>query len=184
MGGNGRRLVEILRPFEVTMRATDYFPFRKPEGLEELWPHTRLKELAAWSEVLILTLPLNTSTRGVVDQTILNAMPRGSYLINVARGGCVKESDLCESLAIGHLRGVGLDVTEVEPLPESSPLWTFPNVLITPHVGAQAAKRTDDTCELICENLRRYFAGESLYNIVDKTLGFPHPDVLYTLRRS
>jgi D-3-phosphoglycerate dehydrogenase len=182
MGGNGRRLVEVLRPFSVSIRATDFFPFRKPEGLEELWPHTKLKELAAWSDILILTLPLNTSTRGIVDRSILGAMPQGSYLINVARGGCVKEPDLCDLIAIGHLRGVGLDVTEVEPLPETSPLWSFPNVLITPHVGAQASKRTDDTCELICENLQRYFAKKPLFNVVDKRLGFPHPDVLYSIR--
>ncbi|AMV30725.1 Glycerate dehydrogenase [Pirellula sp. SH-Sr6A] len=182
MGGNGRRLVDVLAPFRVTMRATDFFPDRKPAALEELWPHTRLEELAAWSEILILTLPLNASTRGVVDKTILRAMPKGSYLVNVARGACVKESDLCEALADGHLAGAGLDVTQVEPLPETSPLWGFDNVLITPHVGAQAGTRTDDTTRLICENLQRYFAGQDLYNIVDKRLGFPHPSVLYTLR--
>lgn len=182
MGGNGRRLVEVLTPFNVTMRATDYFPDRKPSGLEELWPHTRLEELAAWSEILILTLPLNASTRGIVDKKIIRAMAPGSYLINVARGACVLETDLCDALADGHLRGAGLDVTQIEPLPESSPLWGFDNVLITPHVGAQAGTRTDDTTKLICENLQRYFAGQSLYNVVDKRLGFPHPSVLYTLR--
>jgi D-3-phosphoglycerate dehydrogenase len=109
-------------------------------------------------------------------------MAPGSYLINVARGACVLETDLCDALADGHLRGAGLDVTQIEPLPESSPLWGFDNVLITPHVGAQAGTRTDDTTKLICENLQRYFAGQSLYNVVDKRLGFPHPSVLYTLR--
>jgi phosphoglycerate dehydrogenase-like enzyme len=179
MGGNGRRLVEVLKPFQLTMRATDYFPEHKPESLEQLLPHTELMDLAAWSEILILTLPLNAQTRGIVDRRVLNAMPQGSYLINVARGSCVNEPDLCEALVSGHLAGAGLDVTDVEPLPESSPLWGFPNVLITPHVGAQAAKRTDDTTQLICENLRRYFGNQSLYNHVDKRLGFPHPSVLY-----
>jgi phosphoglycerate dehydrogenase-like enzyme len=184
MGGNGRRLVQVLQPFGVSIRATDYFPDRKPEGLDELWDHTRLRELAEWSDILILTLPLNESTRGVVDKEILHAMPKGSYLINVARGACVRESDLCEVLTEGHLAGAGLDVTEIEPLPNGSPLWGFPNVLITPHVGAQAALRTDDTTNLICENLRRYFADESLFNIVDKSLGFPHPSALYSERNA
>ena len=179
MGGNGRRLVEVLQPFRVTIRATDYFPEEKPEGVQQLLPHTELMELAAWSEILILTLPLNAMTRGCVDGSIINALPKGSYLINVARGACVSEKDLCEALHSGHLAGAGLDVTDVEPLPESSPLWSFPNVLITPHVGAQAKLRTDDTTKLICENLRRYLSGGSLYNIVDKKLGFPHPSVLY-----
>lgn len=183
MGGNGRRLVEVLRPYRLEMRATDYFPEHKPEGLDELWPHERLAELAAWSQILILTLPLNASTRGVIDRAILDVMPKDSYLINVARGACVRESDLCDALRSGHLAGAGLDVTEIEPLPESSPLWGFPNVLITPHVGAQAELRTDDTTYLICENLKRYFAQKSLYNIVDKSLGFPHPSVLFKINR-
>ncbi len=179
LGGNGRRLVDILQPFEVTIRATDYFPEHKPPTVEQLWPHTELERLAAWSEILILTLPLNAITRGVIDANIFAAMAKGTYLINVARGSCVNEADLCSALASGHLAGAGLDVTDIEPLPESSPLWGFNNVIITPHVGAQAAKRTDDTTQLICENLRRYFAGEALYNLVDKRLGFPHPSVLY-----
>lgn len=179
MGGNGRRLVDVLQPFRITIRATDYFPEQKPDGVELLMPHTQLMELASWSEILILTLPLNTMTRGSIDFKILGGMPKGSYLINVARGACVNESDLCDALLSGHLAGAGLDVTDVEPLPESSPLWTFSNVLITPHVGAQAKLRTDDTTKLICENLSRYLAGKPLFNIVDKRLGFPHPSVLY-----
>ncbi len=179
LGGNGRRLVEILQPFHVTIRATDYFPEHKPNQVADLWPHTELLRLAECSDILILTLPLNASTHGIVNRSILRAMPRGSYVINVARGACIHEPDLCQSLADGHLAGAGLDVTDVEPLPTQSPLWELPNVLITPHVGAQAAKRTDDTTALICENLGRYVRSESLFNIVDKSLGFPHPSVLY-----
>lgn len=181
MGGNGRRLVEVLRPFRVTIRATDYFPEDQPEGVEKLLPHTELIPLAAWADILILTLPLNAMTREVVDAKVFAAMSKGSYLINVARGACVQESDLCHALESGHLAGAGLDVTNIEPLPAISPLWGFPNVFITPHVGAQAANRTDDTTKLICENLKRYFEHKPLYNLVDKRLGFPHPSVLYKL---
>jgi phosphoglycerate dehydrogenase-like enzyme len=179
MGGNGRRLAEVLAPFHVTIRATDYFPEQKPKEVELLLPHTDLKALAAWSDILILTLPLNSFTRGCVDKSIFEAMRKGSYLINVARGSCVHEIDLCKALTSDHLAGAGLDVTDVEPLPLESPLWNFSNVLITPHVGAQSGPRTDDTTKLICENLSRYLRGENLYNIVDKHLGFPHPSVLY-----
>ena len=99
----------------------------------------------------------------------------GARLINVARGPVVVEADLVAALRSGRLHGAGLDVTEVEPLPESSPLWELPNVIITPHVGAQSAKRADDTTDLVCENLRRYFSGRTLKNLVDKRLGFPTP---------
>jgi D-3-phosphoglycerate dehydrogenase len=179
LGGNGRRLAQVLWPFRVTIRATDYFPEHKPSEVEELWPHTQLESLAAWSDILILTLPLNASTRGVIDRRIFEAMPKGSWLINVARGQCVNEGDLIAALDRGHLAGAGLDVTAVEPLPAESPLYGHPNVLITPHVGAQSGPRYDDSTRLICENLERYLAGKPLYNIVDKRLGFPHPSVLY-----
>ena len=179
LGGNGRRLAQVLSPFRVTIRATDYFPEHKPPEVEQLLPHTQLLELAAWSDMLILTLPLNASTKGIINHKVFDAMPRGSWLINVARGQCVNEGDLVEALDRGQLAGAGLDVTAVEPLPPESPLYAHPNVLITPHVGAQSGPRYDDSTRLICENLTRYLAGQPLFNIVEKKLGFPHPSVLY-----
>lgn len=179
LGGNGRRLAQILEPFRVSIRATDFFPEHKPPQVEELLPHTQLLSLAAWSEILILTLPLNASTLGIIDRIVFSAMPKGSYLINVARGQCVNEQDLIDALESGRLAGAGLDVTAVEPLPAESRLYDQPNVLITPHVGAQSGPRYDDSTRLICENLKRYLAGQTLFNIVDKKLGFPHPSVLY-----
>lgn len=181
LGGNGRRLVEVLQPYRVAIRAIDYYPELKPEGVESLEGPDKLQELAQWSQILILTLPLNEQTYHAIDRHVLDAMPKGSYLINVARGACVKEVDLIESLQSGHLAGAGLDVAEEEPLPPSSPLWRLPNVILTPHVGAQAARRVDDTTRLICENLRRYRDGKPLLNEVDKKLGFPHPSRLAQL---
>jgi D-3-phosphoglycerate dehydrogenase len=102
-------------------------------------------------------------------------MKRGALFINVARGECVVECDLVAALTSGHLAGAGVDVTEVEPLPTDSPLWEMPNVIITPHVGAQSRRRVDDTTDLVCENLRRYFAGQPLLHVVDKQLGFAPP---------
>jgi D-3-phosphoglycerate dehydrogenase len=102
-------------------------------------------------------------------------MKPGAILINVARGSVVDEAALVNALASGKLSAAGLDVTEVEPLPEASPLWEMPHVIITPHVGAQSAKRVDDSTKLFCENLERYLSGARLRNIVDKELGFPRP---------
>jgi D-3-phosphoglycerate dehydrogenase len=153
----------------------------KPEGVESLEGPDQLQKVAQWCQILILTLPLNAQTHHSIDRQVFDSMPKGSYLINVARGACVKEVDLIESLQSGHLAGAGLDVAEEEPLPPSSPLWTLPNVILTPHVGAQAARRVDDTTRLICENLRRYRDGKPLLNEVDKRLGFPHPSRLAQL---
>jgi len=178
MGGNGRRLVELLTPFRCEIFATDYYPVCKPVGVEELWPANRLQELAARSDILILCLPLNKTTHQVVGREIIRSMPKGSYLINVARGQVMDEVQLIQALDEQHLAGAGLDVTYTEPLPQESPLWQLENAIITPHVGAQSHRRVDDSTALAIENLRRYFDGRPLLNIVDKALGFPHPEVM------
>ncbi len=176
LGGNGRRLAQLLAPFRVQLRATDYYPVRKPPEVQELWGADRLLELASVSDILILSLPLNASTYQLISAEVLAAMPPGGTLINVARGQVVDESALVDALQTGQLRGAGLDVTFTEPLPQESPLWELPNVIITPHVGAQAASRVDDSTRLAIENLTRYFREAALLNAVDKRLGFPHPD--------
>lgn len=178
LGGNGRRLAQLLAPFRTRILATDYFPVRKPPEVAELWPADRLIEMAAAVDTLILCLPLNASTERLIDRRVFEAMRRGSWLINVARGQVVDEEAMISFLESGHLAGVGVDVTYVEPLPVESRLWTNDNVIITPHVGAQAASRVDDSTALACENLRRFQNGEQLLNLVDKHLGFPHPDVM------
>lgn len=172
-GGNGRRLAEVLRVFKGRILATDLFPTDKPDYVEALWPADRLDDLLAQSDIVILAAPLTDLTRGMIDARALAVMKPGALLINVARGPLVVERDLVEALRSGRLAGAGLDVTELEPLPASSPLWDLPQVIITPHVGGQSATRIDDMTNFFCENLRRWLAGEPLLNLIDKRLGFP-----------
>ncbi|MDV6033823.1 MAG: D-2-hydroxyacid dehydrogenase [Phycisphaera sp. RhM] len=179
LGGNGRFLARVLAPWDVRIIATDFYPVDRPAEVSELWPADQLDRLLGESDVVILTLPLNGDTRGVFDAERFATMKRGSYLINVARGSVVQEQALCEALASGHLAGAGLDVTEVEPLPPESLLWDDPKVMISPHVGAQSARRVDDSTALAVINLRRYQSGLPVYNRVDKRLGFPHPSSVY-----
>ncbi|TWT32125.1 D-2-hydroxyacid dehydrogenase [Blastopirellula retiformator] len=173
LGGNGRRLAEILAPFQVRILATDLCPYDKPDCVEQLWPADRLNDLLAESDVVILALPLNADTRYLFDTDQFAAMKTGAIFINVARGQVVRESALIHALETNHLSAAGVDVAELEPLPPESPLWDFENVIITPHVGAQGRTRNDDVTDLFCENLRRFRAGEPLINVVDKRLGFP-----------
>ncbi len=179
LGGNGRCIARVLKPFGVRLIATDYFADRQECEVDELLPADQLDRLLAVSDIVILTLPLNAQTHGLFNTERFQKMRPGSYFINVARGQVVVESALIDALKSNHLAGAGVDVTEVEPLPQESPLWDLPNVMITPHVGAQAATRVDDSTSLACDNLRRYLAGEPVWNRVDKELGFPHPDVLW-----
>ncbi|QDV12839.1 D-3-phosphoglycerate dehydrogenase [Rosistilla oblonga] len=179
LGGNGRRIAKVLKPFDVSIVATDYFSFDPPPEVDRLLPADAVDEMLAEVDIAILALPLNAQTRGMFDADRFAKMRPGSYFINVARGQVVVESALVDALDSGHLRGAGVDVTEVEPLPDESPLWDRENVIITPHVGAQSRWRVDDTTVMVCENLRRFQAGESLYNTVDKQLGFPSPEVVW-----
>ena len=179
LGGNGRTIARVLSPWDVRILATDYYPVEKPGEVEELWPADQLDQLLGASDIVILALPLYTQTEGLFDADRIAKMKPGSLLVNVARGAIIVESALVDALASGHLTAAGLDVTEVEPLSASSLLWDDPRVIITPHVGAQSSRRVDDTTDLACLNLRRYLAGEMPYNRVDKTLGFPHPSVVW-----
>ncbi len=178
LGGNGTRIAQVLRPFKTRIIATDMFPgeIDISSGLvDAIWPADYVDRLLAESDSVILCVPLNAQTRHMIAEKELARMKPGSLLINVARGEVVKESALVAALISGHLAGTGLDVTEIEPLPPTSPLWDLPNVIITPHVGAQSRRRADDTTNLICENLRRHFSGQRLLNVVEKTLGYPTP---------
>jgi D-3-phosphoglycerate dehydrogenase len=175
MGGNGRRIAEVLAPFQVRILATDMFPRDRPAHVAALRPADELHEVLSEVDIAILCVPLTEQTHHLIDAAALDRMQRGSILINVARGPVVEEAALVSALTSGHLSAAGVDVTEVEPLAPASPLWEMPNVIITPHVGAQSARRVDDSTALFCDNLARYLRGEQLRNVVDKQLGFPRP---------
>jgi D-3-phosphoglycerate dehydrogenase len=178
LGGNGRRLAEVLSAFKTTILATDWFPVNKPDCVAELLPADVLDELLPRVDILILAAPLTDATRGMIDARRLALLPPGSIVVNMARGPLVVENDLVAALESGHLGGAAVDVTDPEPLPPESRLWDMPGVIITPHVGGQAATRIDDMTDFFCDNLARYLAGRPLRNEVDKQLGFPAPESL------
>lgn len=174
LGGNGRRLAELLRPFKTRILATDLFPVDKPASVDALWPAEGLDRLLAESDIVILAAPLNANTQGMIDKAALAKMKPTALLANMARGGLVVTDDLIAALESGGIAGAVMDVTDPEPLPPGNKLWELPNVIITPHVGGQAKTRIDDMTDLFCENLRRWRAGKPLINLLtDKNLGFP-----------
>ena len=174
LGGVGRRLAQLLAPFEVRVLATDLFPVDKPACVHALWPADRLDDLLAAVDVLILCLPLNDSTRGIINAAKLAKMKPNGLLANMARGPLVVADDLVAALDSGHLAGAVMDVTDPEPPPSESRLWAMPNVIITPHVGGQSSWRIDNMTRLFCRNLRRWRQNLPLINyLVDKRLGFP-----------
>jgi D-3-phosphoglycerate dehydrogenase len=173
LGGNGRIVARVLKGFETSIIATDWFPERTSPHVDEVLPAEAVDEVLKRIDLLILAAPLTDQTRHMIDERRLRLLQKEAVVINVGRGPLILERDLVEVLKSGHLWGVGVDVTETEPLPDTSPLWDLPNVIITPHVGGQRASRIDDMTDLFCENLRRFRVGQPLINLVDKRLGFP-----------
>lgn len=176
LGGVGRRLSKALGVFRTRIVATDFYPVQKPAWVEALWGPDQLPQLLAQSDFVFLCAPLTAATRGIIRREMLAHCKPGAYLINVARGQLVVEADLPEALDSGRLAGVAMDVAETEPLPPTSPLWERPDVIITPHVGGQSARRIDDMTNFLCDNLQRHLTHRPLRNVVDKRLGFPRPE--------
>jgi D-2-hydroxyacid dehydrogenase (NADP+) len=119
----------------------------------------RVLPAAQW---LVLACPLSDETRRLVDAAALAALPTGAMLVNVARGEVVDQAALIDALRRGHLGGAYLDVFETEPLAPESPLWTLPNVVVTPHSAGQSAGHATRTAALFLDNLRRWLADEPL----------------------
>lgn len=125
------------------------------------------------SDILVLTCPLTRETRGLVGLRELGALPKGASLLNMARAGVIDHTALASSLESGHLSGAILDVFEKEPLPADAPLWDVPNLIVSPHVSADAPEGYVDRClEILADNLERLKAGRPLRNIVDPQLGY------------
>ncbi len=142
------------------------------ERLEVLHGDAGRRRLLWESDVIVLAAPETASTRGILDAPALASMRDGAVVVNVARGRLLDEGALVAELRSGRLRGAGLDVFAREPLPPEDPLWSLPNVLITPHVSAVTRGFWRRESDLICENIRRYVRGEPLLNLVDKHAGY------------
>lgn len=121
-----------------------------------------LPDLLPTTDVLVDILPGTEQTDGVVDAAVLAALPAHAWFVNVGRGVTVDEDALVDALTSGSIGGAALDVFRIEPLPPDSPLWSLPNVIITPH---SAGGRPQQPGRLIAANLRRYLAGEELVGI-------------------
>ncbi len=126
----------------------------------------------AAADYLVICLPLTPHTRGLLDATRLAQMKKGAFLVNVSRGAIVDEDALVTAITGRHLSGAALDVFHTEPLPESSPLWQTPGVIITPHVAPASPQTMPRTMALFAENLIRFSRGEPLKNLIDPRLGY------------
>jgi glyoxylate/hydroxypyruvate reductase A len=144
-------------------------PKRVP-GIESFAGATQLPQFLGRSDILVCVLPLTPDTRGILDCDAFAQLPRGAYVINVARGGHLVELDLIAAIDSGQLAGAALDVFAQEPLPETSPLWSHPKVSLTPHIAALSDPRA--VARATIEGVRQFERGEALANAVDLARGY------------
>jgi len=140
--------------------------------VEESFSIAQRAEMVAGVDYLLAAAPLTPESRGLIGEAELRAMKPTSVIMNVGRGPVIVESALIKALQEGWIRGAGLDVFDVEPLPSGHPFWTMENVLLSPHCADHTATWTDEALQFFLENFRRYTHGEPLLNLVDKKSGY------------
>jgi glyoxylate/hydroxypyruvate reductase len=164
IGRETARLGKALGMRTVGFRRTKGPP---PEHVDEVHGPQRLAELAGRADAMVVSLPLTDRTQGMIDRAVIAALPPSCIFVNLGRGAVVDEPALVDALREGRIAGAALDVFATEPLPADSPLWTLPNVLVTPHAVALSARENERITELFCDNLRRYLDGRPLRNRVE-----------------
>ena len=172
LGSIGMAVARRAKPFGMRVIALDAQVKSPPEGVDEVFGPEDISFVFRESDAIVVGLPLTEKTRGMVNRERLSMMKRTAYLINIARGSIVVEADLIAALREGEIAGAGLDVFEKEPLPEDSPLWDMPNVVVTSHVAGLSPEGYGNMDRVLVENMRRFAKGELLLNVVDKRLGY------------
>lgn len=174
VGSIGRAVAQRARAFE--MRTVGIVSdSAKPEQVscvDDTLPQSDLPDAIGEFDVFVICVPSTKKTQGTVSGNLIAKMKPGAYLINTARSGVADESAIVEALENGKLAGASIDCFDKEPLRRWSPLWKTSNLLITPHVSAITDDYRQRVGDLICENVRRFSAGDELLNIVDLEKGY------------
>ena len=147
-----------------TRRKTD---LPKPDFVHAVHGPDALHDLLPQSDWVAACLPLTVHTRDAFSDPEFDLMKDSAYIVCVTRGGIINTEALVRALDAGKIAGAGLDVTDPEPLPSDHPLWDYDNVIITPHASGHSPHAGERMFDLLCENVRRFAAGEPLKNVVD-----------------
>lgn len=172
LGGLGTEVARRANALGMRVTATRNSRREGPDFVEYVGLADELSELAAQADVVVNTTPLTPDTRGLFDADFFASMKPTAYFINVGRGKSVVTADLVAALEAGRIAGAGLDVTDPEPLPPGHPLWSLPDVILTPHVAAGSDFFIQRLETMITENVRRYVAGGPMLSVVDLERGY------------
>ncbi len=185
-GSIGREVARLLHPLGTRILAAKRDARHPeddgyiPEGLGDpsgdlftrLYPIQALRSMIKECDFVVVCVPLSPATRGLIGEAEIAAMKPSAFLVDVSRGGIVNPQALQKALEEKRIAGAALDVFTEEPLPATSPFWKLPNVLITPHISGISAHYGARAMALFLENLKRYLAGNLLYNLYDPELGY------------
>ena len=171
-GEIGREVLRRAAAFGMRRLAIDPLCDSVPGVLDDVWPTSRLNDLLAESDYVVIAAPHTPETTKLFRTPQFEAMKRSAVLINIGRGAIVDLADLTAALQNGLIAGAGLDVFETEPLPAEHPLWRMDNVIITPHVAGASPRIAERHLATLLENVRRFVANEPLLNVVDKPKWF------------
>lgn len=137
-----------------------------------LYPYQAVRSMIQECDFVVVSAPLTEETRGMIGANELAAMKSSAYLVGMARGGVIDQPALIAALQEKRIAGAALDVFDEEPLPNNSPLWKLPNVLISPHVGGMSVHYNQRAVDLFTENLKRYLSGAPLLNRFNAKRGY------------
>jgi len=174
MGDIGGRYAQLCHAMGATVSGVVRSPRNnRPAYVDKLFTTDQLDDALLNADVVALALPGTGETAGILSRARLASMKKGAVIVNVGRGSAIDQDAMIELLQTGHIGGAGLDVTSPEPLPDDSPLWDLPNVIITPHVSHGGR---DNTAGLIFEKFARYLDdyihGRPLERVVDRSVGY------------
>jgi glyoxylate/hydroxypyruvate reductase len=165
----GQAVLERLKLFGFPLAGWN----RSPRAIQDVSCYAggqTLSDFLAQADILVCLLPLTSQTRGILNTSLFEALPRGAQLVNVGRGGHLLEADLIEALERGLLSAAVLDVAEHEPLPAGHPFWSHPRILLAPHIASMTTPEA--AVESLLETIGRHRRGETLPGLVDRERGY------------
>jgi phosphoglycerate dehydrogenase-like enzyme len=171
LGKTGQAVARLAKAHGLHVTGVRARPAPAP-SVDRVEPRARLPELLPEADFLVVCVPLTTETRGLMDAAAFARLKPGAVLVDVSRGGVVRQAALLQALTSGRLKGAALDVFETEPLPPENPLWSLENVIITPHCSSVYEGWELRSIDMLCDNLDRWKRGERLENIVDPRRGY------------
>ena len=172
IGDIGTQVAVRAHGFGINVYAVDINPRSAPAYVKEIWGLDRLDELLSISDWFVVTAPQTDETKGLIDGRRIGLLKDGAFVIVISRGEIVDELALNDAVRSGRLGGAGIDAFAEEPLPQDSPLWDAPNVLITPHASALTPEMTEARQRIFKENLSRFLDNKPFLYVCDKRAGF------------